>query len=207
MYAPISAAVPDMDATAVLSASTLAAWLAPLFEFRPEYRARVSRTEPNVAPSERGRTADTNQACVPFRHNPRSLSAPRPRSGAGISRFFTHAFELHFASPCRISGHFRRRLPHLADSFERRDARAGDGLKLRLEFCRVVGDQFRPVARPADLDINGLLRGELEMVGLERGDDGVDRTAVEGMHGRNLQSRPERGRCGSAADRRRSCRA
>ena len=51
------------------------------------------------------------------------------------------------------------------------------------ELGRVVGDQFRPVARPADLDIEALLRGEMRVAGLHGGDHVVDRVALEGVQG------------------------
>ena len=47
---------------------------------------------------------------------------------------------------------FRRGPFHFPDPFERGDALAGDGLELGAELGRVVGDELRAVARPADLD-------------------------------------------------------
>ena len=43
---------------------------------------------------------------------------------------------------------------------------------------------FRTVARPADLDIEALLRGEVRVPRLHGGDDVVDGAALEGVHGR-----------------------
>ena len=87
---------------------------------------------------------------------PRSDSAPLP----GVSRFM---------SP---------------DPLQRRDPLARDGLKLGAELGRVVGDELGAVARPADLDVERLLRGEVRMPRLHRRDHVVDGAALERVHGR-----------------------
>ena len=97
---------------------------------------------------------------------------PRPRSGDGNSRAFDGTEETSRSLPApdpaprcgwRSTGRARLRvLPrrlafHLADAFERSDPLAADGLELDPEIGRVVGDQFRPVARPADFHVKGFL--------------------------------------------------
>ncbi len=50
---------------------------------------------------------------------------------------------------------------HLADAFERSDALAGDGLEPGAEVGCAVGEEFGAVARPADLDVEAVLGGEV----------------------------------------------
>ena len=85
----------------------------------------------------------------------------RPRRSGGPRRIPELA--LRRWSPCRVRLYaLLRHSPHrLPDPFERREALAGDGLELLAQPLRVVGDQLGAVARPADLDIEALLGGQV----------------------------------------------
>ena len=61
---------------------------------------------------------------------------------------------------------------------------AGKRLDLLSERRLVIGHELRPVARPADLDIQHLPVGEVGMGGLDRSDDVVDGASLERVHGR-----------------------
>ena len=64
------------------------------------------------------------------------------------------------ASPSTLQLGFRGLLQgralHLTDPFERRDTLSGDRFELRPNLRRVVGDELGPVARTADLDVEGV---------------------------------------------------
>ena len=47
-----------------------------------------------------------------------------------------------------------------------------------------IGHELRAVPRPADLDVETFLSGQMGMIRLHRGDHRVDGPALEGMHGR-----------------------
>ena len=115
-----------------------------------------------------------------------SGALPTPLSGAAIRPQF---------AGWRSLGCLSRRLAlHLPDPFERGDPLAGDGLELRPQLGRVVGDQFGPVAGARYLDVEALLRGEVRVVRPDRGDHVVDRPPLERVHGRG----PARASCVSS---------
>ena len=64
------------------------------------------------------------------------------------------------ASPSTLQLGFRDLLQvralHLTDPFERRDTLSGDRFELHPNLRRVVGDELGPVARTADLDVEGV---------------------------------------------------
>ena len=70
------------------------------------------------------------------------------------------------------------------DRVERRDPLAGDGFELFLERRLVVGDELGPVPRAGYLDVERLLRGQVRVPSLHRRDHGIDRLALERVHGR-----------------------
>ena len=94
------------------------------------------------------------------------------------------------------SGH-RRSVRHLAlhfaDGFERGDALFGDGLELRAEVCRVLGDQLGAVPHPAYLDIEALLGGEMRATAKCRASPRASGTI--GGAGRGSAARPPRREC------------
>ena len=57
----------------------------------------------------------------------------------------------------------RRRRLRRADPFKRQDALAGRPFKVFLELLCIVRHQFGAVPRPADLDIENLLRGQVRV--------------------------------------------
>ena len=161
---------------------------------RPDQHRRAGYRRQCRTPSQksRARSRRRNRHDARWRGRQRRLARARSAARTPSVRKFRPRYRAGRSRAERERAR-RRHHPHLADSFERRDALADNGLQLRQEFRRVVGDKFRPPARPADLDIEALLRDELGMVGLESGDHSVNRATLKGMHGR----------CGAAANRRR----
>ena len=90
----------------------------------------------------------------PFRHAFRGL-APPARGPSATTPFRRLPWRYPIRLRHRASFTPRRLARHLADAFEPHNALARDSLKLSPEFGRVIGDQFRPVARAADLDVAG----------------------------------------------------
>ena len=99
----------------------------------------------------------------------------RPRDVAGVRPS---------ARPPGLCVLARRLARHLPDPLQRRDPFPRDGLKLGPELGRVVGDQLGPVARPADLDVEALMGGQMRMPRFHGGDHVVDRPALESVDGR-----------------------
>ncbi len=70
-----------------------------------------------------------------------------------------------------ISGSFHSlswlALHRFSNAFQCRNPLPRRRLQLPAQHLRVVGDQFGPVARPADLDVETFLRGEVRMVGFD----------------------------------------
>ena len=131
------------------------------------------------------------------------LDALAPGRRLGLGRLLPGRFRLAFPLRRGRRGRLRarplaaaRRLPllpelaipldpdALADAFERRDALAGDRFEPFLQRLGVVGDQLGPVAGSRNLDVERLDRGQTGVVRFHRRDHGVDRAALERMHGR-----------------------
>ena len=76
--------------------------------------------------------------------------------------------------------------PGLARSerLQSRDPLPRRGFQPLAQGLRVVRHEFRPVPGAADLDVERLLVGEVGVVRLHGGDDGIDRPALEGVDGR-----------------------
>ena len=132
---------------------------------------------------------------TPFPYRSRSI----PRSRTAVSRSAARVsaptlplpapFSLSIPSafPCVRTGirGSRGRLPgHFPDAFECRNPLARDRLKLRAQLGRVVRDQLGTLAGAADLHVEALLRGEVRVPRLDRGDDVVDRAPLKRVHGR-----------------------
>ena len=113
----------------------------------------------------------------------RSTGPETARSRALAPSAISPAIGCPRACALGVAGPAGRLSRHLADAFERGDTLAGDRLELRAELGRVVGDQVRAVPGAADLHVEALLRGEVRVPGLDRGDHVVDRAPLERMHG------------------------